>query len=460
MQKEMPDIIEVQNGVILPAKYMSLVFPCGLGGVINEKGEFIEESGTEFPEIFGGAYAYNILEENSLEEEVIYIGHLRTHWGHFLIDCTMRMWYLAEKNVPCRIAYCGTMFDENTLPENILAFFNLFGIKHNQLLDIKVPTRVSRILIPRVSLGPENLYTYKFKDMFRSVSGKIDVDLYETSEKLYYTRTGLVNENEIGEKLIEEIFRKNGYRIISPERESLERQIALMKSCRIFASIEGTVAHNIVFAGEQTKQIILRKHTYINVRQPRLNKCMDVKADYINVGCRPFGKCFPPDYYGGIFWLRATKELRSYCRENNMWFPTRREILLADIKNVVKYLHRCGKHLRECLETRYQTDREDRAILGRVYLYKNIVIYGMNARALRWERKIRKKRRTSRIFMTDSNWRRIQKYREMYDWESLITLGSCCFLISISNAEASAEVKGILVRRGINEKDIYCYAGS
>lgn len=460
MKRDSSDFIEVRNGVILPAKYMSPVFPCGLGGVLNEKEEFIEESGADFPERFGGKYDYNTFEENNLEEEVIYIGHLRTHWGHFLIDCTLRMWYLSEQNVQYKVAYCGTLHEENTLPEKIYTFFDLLGIKREQLLDIRVPTRISRILIPKMSLNTDNLYTYRFRDMFRKVSKNVNATLYETSEKLYYTRTRLGNEKEIGEKFIEEIFRKNGYLIVSPEQESLECQIALMKSCKVFASIEGTVAHNIIFAEEQTSQIILRKHTYMNVRQPGLNNCMNVKAVYINIGFRPFGKHFPPDFYGGIFWLRATRELRNYCKENNMWFPKRREIVLADMNSMVRYLGQCGKYIKKHLKTRYQTDREDREVLRKTFQYKNIVIYGMNKRALRWERKLQRKRCISQVFMADTNWRAIQKYEEVCNWENLITLDNCCFLISLRNKEASANVKKMLVRRGINENDICCYAST
>lgn len=460
MQSEVSNIIEVRNGVILPAKYMSPVFPCGLGGVVNEAGEFIEESGAEFPERFGGAYDYIADEEDILEEDVLYIGHVRTHWGHFLVDCSLRMWYLFENNVHCKVAYCGSLYEGSTLPENIITFFSLLGVKQEQLLDIRVPTRIRCIFIPQIAMNIEHLYTVKFRDMFRGISNKICADLYETSEKLYYTRTQLGNEKEIGEKFIEEIFGKNGYRIISPERESLEQQIALMKSCKQFVSIEGTVAHNIVFAGKQTTQIILRKHTYMNVRQPLLNQCMDVKAIYINIGYRPFGKYFPPDFYDGIFWLRATKELRRYCKENHMYFPTNREILSVDIKNMVKYLCQCMKYIRQYWKTQCEIDRKDRVVLRRVNRYKNIVIYGMNQRAIRWERKIKRKKYSLQIFITDTNWKSLQKYKTVYSWEKLVHLDNCFFLISLSNEEISLEVKRTLIKQGVNEKDIYCYASA
>lgn len=458
MQKKILDVIEVQNGVILPAKYMSPVFPCGLGGVVDEEGEFIEESSVDLPGRFGGLYDYTVFDESSLEEDVIYIGHLRTHWGHFLVDCTLRMWYLSGKDIHCKVAYCGSLYEENALPENIIMFFSFLGIKRDQLLDIRVPTRVSRIFIPQMPMNSNNMYTYKFRDMFREISGKIHTDLYETCEKLYYTRTGLGNKKEIGEKLIEKIFRKNGYRVVSPERESLGQQIAFMKSCKTFVSIEGTVAHNIVFAGEHTKQIILKKHTYMNARQPYLNECMNVNAKYINIGYRPFGKHFPPDFYDGIFLLRATKELKIYCQENNMWFPTYREILFTDIKSVIKYLYQCGIYIKKYLKTKHQTGREDRMILKRINKYKNIVIYGMNERAFRWERKIRKKGYLFSVFMTDTNWKPIQKYEKVYNWEKYISLENCCFLISLGSAESSFEVKNTLIQRGVNEENIYCYS--
>ncbi|MCI8292460.1 MAG: glycosyltransferase family 61 protein [Hespellia sp.] len=453
------DVTEVKNGVILPAKYMSVVFPCGVGGVVDEEGAFMEESISTFPERFGGAYDYPKSEEVNLDEDILYIGYLRTHWGHFLADCTLRMWYLMEEDIHCKVAYCGSLHEENILPESIKAFFDILGIKREQLVDIRVPTRARRIFIPQISLDSSCHYTSKFKDMFRGMSKKVNADLFETNEKLYFTRTRLANEKEIGEELVEEIFRKNGYKIISPEYESLEKQIALMKSCKTFASMEGTVAHNIVFAEEGTKQIILRKHTYMNLRQPYLNQCMGVNATYIDIGCRPFGKHFPRDFYGGIFWVRATKELRNYCKDNHMWFPTYRKILWMDLKCAVKYLYQCGKHIKRNLRMQYQIAKEDRVILKRIYNYKNIVIYGVNERAFRWKRKIQK-RYSAQVFLTDTNWKAIQKYEKVCDWEGLNLLDQCCFLISIKNAEASIEVKNALMKRGIYEKDIYYYAST
>lgn len=467
----------VNEGTILPARYPSQVFDWGIGGVLDESGEFVEESGMGVWHRFGGKYEYDKKECNYFDETVIYVGPMRDHWGHFIAECSVRLWYLLENEADYKVAFCGLWFEENKMSSKVTDIFRLLGVEKDRLLDIRKPTKVKCILIPSPALqynpyyftvgkiedfflnwgkhDRECDYTVEFRKIFQSIIRKVEAEQYKTSEKIYYTRTGLDRKNEIGENLIEKIFRKNGYMIVSPEKESVEMQVALMKSCKVFASIEGTLAHNIVFARENIKQIILMKNLGENTLQAPLNRCMDIEAKYIYIGCRPFGRKFPHGGYDGICWLRPGRALKRWCHENNMWFPGRTEIFMADMKNLLSYIRVCEREMHELVKMKKEMWSENKRILKNVKKYQNIALYGASARCLRWKDIIEKKYPKKQLYWMDTNYEALRKYIQIYGMEDMAGMKECMYLIGISNRAAAEEVKEKMLQRGIEEEKIY-----
>lgn len=467
----------VNEGTILPARYPSQVFDWGIGGILDESGEFVEESGMGVWHRFGGRYEYDKNNCTYLDETVIYVGPMRDHWGHFIAECSVRLWYLLENETDCRIAFCGLWFDEGKMSSKVTDVFRLLGVEKDRLLDIRKPTKVKRILIPSPALqyDPYHFaagkiedfylnwserdyrcnYTAEFRNIFQHMIQKVEAGQYKTAEKVYYTRTGLGGKNEIGENLIEKIFRKNGYMVVSPEKESVEAQIVIMNSCKVFASIEGTPAHNIVFARENIRQIILVKNLGKNTLQEPLDKCMGIEAKYIYIGCRPFGRKFPHGGYDGICWLRPCRALKRWCCENNMWFPGRLEIFGVDLKNLLSYIRLCGREMQELLKSKREMLREKRRILKLVKNYQNIVLYGVSARCLKWKDMIEKRYPQKRLYWMDTNDEAIRRYIQVYGVEEAGSMKDCVYLIGIANSAAVEEVKKKLLHRGIEEEKIY-----
>ena len=450
------DVVKIiNNGTILPARYFTPIYKWGLGGVLDENNNFVEDTHMMIPHKFGGKYEYEEEDCDYIEGSVIYIGPLRTHWGHFLIDCSTRFWYLTDIKSDCKVAYCGFWHEADCLSSSVRSFFRILGVNQEQLIDIRKPTHVKHILVPQTWMTSYDSPVYGLKTFFRYVSERIDISKYRTAEKVYYTRTKLGHRNEVGETLIEYIFEKNGFLIISPENETVEMQIALMNSCKTFASIEGTLAHNIVFAKEGTQQIILQKRKEMNLRQPMLNASMDVSASYIYIGCRPFGKRFPSTWYGGIIWLRANKALRNYCMTHNMWFPNYWTIIAADVKNFWHYLWMCGEEIIGNIKEKRKIVLADKKWLKKMSKYNTIVIYGVNERALRWKSSIEKKNPQKEIFLTDTNHMALARYMKVYDLKETLALRKCGFFIAVQNRAAIEEIRNKIMKNGIEEKDIF-----
>lgn len=329
----------IQNGLILPNRNR-------LGGVLDETGCLIQNSlfSDGKTTLWGGKYDISEEERAYRDEEVIFIGHFQKHWGNFLFDCTTRMWYLFVTEKKCRLAYCAMDFDAKSFKEQTgyRKFLEMVGIDPNRMLLIDHPTQFSNVIIPALSGFPGQFYRdeylYVFQKMMESVESRSDIRSYE---KLYLTRERMLNCKEIGEKWIENIFSNNGYHVIAPEELTLEEQVYLISHCKVFASIEGTTSHNILFALNSTKHIILRKQNYINTRQILFDEIKMIKPSYVDIFREPF-RGFPLSHDAGPFWVGITKSLKCWMERERFKNNTSKcRYFFESIKEFMIYTAKC-----------------------------------------------------------------------------------------------------------------------
>ena len=121
-------------------------------------------------------------------------------------------------------------------------------------------------------------------------------------------------KKEIGESIFEKLFEKNGYKIIAPEKLTIEEQAYLVYNCKMLASLEGTLAHNVVFAKKDTLQIILRKQSEIIPRQIMLNQITSTRVIYIDVYNELF-KGFPISHDRGPFLLMWNENIDRFITD-------------------------------------------------------------------------------------------------------------------------------------------------
>lgn len=83
------------NATILPLKKFkgdNLLF--GRGGVVDEKGMYIENSAIDRRVQF--SYEHDV--EEIKDKRVVYCGYLVNQWGHFLVEAVARLWYFLEND--------------------------------------------------------------------------------------------------------------------------------------------------------------------------------------------------------------------------------------------------------------------------------------------------------------------------------------------------------------------------
>lgn len=281
-----------------------------------------------------------------MDETVVFIGQMRGHWGNFLFDCMARMWYVLQEEHSYRLAYCGVQIQENALSDpgtSYGRFMELLGIEPERLIEIVRPVRFRQVIIPELSVFPGTLCADGFTAVYRraveNVGRMSGMPVYD---KIYLTRRQMTVCKELGEKEIEAIFCRMGYTVIAPESLPIEEQIYLFSHCKEMVSMEGTASHNILFAQDGTKQIILRKQNYLNTRQIMYNDMMGIRPDYIDIFYEPY-RGFPLNHDAGPFYTGVTSALRRYVNRRGYRFTLGENIraAAARIGNFFVYTLKC-----------------------------------------------------------------------------------------------------------------------
>ncbi len=320
-KKEILNVKKYEQATVLPAIQDMNDLNHTFGGLITSDGQYVENSGIRrygtWKYIYG-KYDFDNNNVQYIDKDVYYIGMFIKHWGHFLLESTTRLWYLIhlndEEKKKMTFVYFGTK-----LKKNYLEFFNLLGIHSDQLLYIDSPTKFKSVLVPDVASELTCFYTKEFNEVFDYIAAQVPADKYK---KIYFTRTqfcrtGDVSQNECrGEEEIEKIFRKNGYKIFAPEQLTLKKQIALIKGCQEFASLNSSNSHNLIFANKDCRACLVNKCNIVNYTQILINQMRNIKASYVDAG-----KNFLPVSQGmGPFLVYPSEHLKQYCIEHNLDF--------------------------------------------------------------------------------------------------------------------------------------------
>lgn len=313
----------IENGLVLPLKVSDTGVPLlGYGGVLDFNDNYIVESAQvgkgDTADRFIGKYEYDHQSIECINEEVIYIGALPLHWGHFLVDMVYRFWIFDdEKYSDFRIVYCAN----NACFEGAqLEFIQMLGVDPKRLYRIDRPTRFHKIYIPEQGYMACDYYAQEYRNTFLRLVDNLPQLSLKPYEKIYLSRRHFkaALKKEIGEKSIENNFADNGFKILYMEELSLAEQVFYVNNCKIVAALSGTLCHNILFADSGTTLIILNKTHLLNTHQVLIDQMIGCKTIYIDVYIEPF-RHIPVSYGDGPFLLDSRK-LQKFFEDNEMKF--------------------------------------------------------------------------------------------------------------------------------------------
>lgn len=323
------EVLFIKNGIILPQKEADKkAYPntwMGLGGVLDQNDTFIKMSGIKAlyydDLVFGGKYDYKEPIEKC-NETILYMGAFQPQWGHFLVEYCTRLWYSIKQNNKYKIAYCGFACEPGEIQRPFQEFLNLLGIKYEQLIDIRKPTKYTEIIIPEQSFLRNQYYTDEYKFIVDTAYKNINTKGLIPYERIYFSRDLFIKNTgttrEFGEKEIQNTFKKNGYKILMPEMLSVREQIFYMRNCKEFVASLGSISDNAVFSADGCKKIYIKKAFSIIPEMFQIEQMvMSEKITFIDCYYKPY-KDFPLDYGRGPHFIGATKEFIKFLKANHM----------------------------------------------------------------------------------------------------------------------------------------------
>ncbi len=259
-----------------------------------------------------------------IDKKVVYLGQYRVHYGSFLIDSIARLWYTLDNPEKYEYIYLSTQSILGTnLHKSAIDFLSLLGINENQVSIITRPTRFKKIIIPDLSYIPLVDYHQEYLDIIKKVVSNIKVKDLETYDKIYFSRSKFSKEtkSDFGEIFIDRLFEENDYKIIYPEEHTLEEQIYYVDNCKVFASVGGSCAHNIIFSFAKPKTIIINRMNGYQFHQWFLDEMAGVEPiTYVDAYIEPYKFLGETGVTGPfLFWLN--KNVKEFAKDNNMILP-------------------------------------------------------------------------------------------------------------------------------------------
>ena len=324
----------IDRGIILPARYVSGTRE---GGVCDSEFNFVAGYfRTEPPKktskfslwaCVESAYIVDRKELVQLDEDVIFGGVLIDHFGHFIMECWNRLWYVIQNpNLNSKVLFVllrdyKPWFDE---------FFKLMGIDKERIIYVKQPTQCRSVIVPDQSQYSFNSFTKEYLLPYQAIKARVTPS---KSKKLYLTRTDFdekylawTNSDVknfpsrgvcFNEKYFEDFFVAHGFEAISMEKLSVEEQISLIMGADEIISMLGTLSNWVAFCRPTAKVITLnRTHSNSDVSfQFLVNEAfnihnfyvIDISKDFmykvhINSACMlgstEYWKKFVMDYFG------------------------------------------------------------------------------------------------------------------------------------------------------------------
>ena len=181
-----------------------------------------------------------------IDEDVVFIGNVNPFFGHFLLEHMNRLYALMDKKYSKRKV---VLIDDKNLektPNYIFTFLELFGVKRKDIIILDKTTQFRSVCVPFQGFNSRLYTTDNFAKTFDKIAKNVPNS--EKYEKIYLSRAKLDDKHKtLGEEKVQRVFEKNGFKIIYPEKLPLDKQISLIKNCKVLAGCAGTALHLALF---------------------------------------------------------------------------------------------------------------------------------------------------------------------------------------------------------------------
>jgi hypothetical protein len=196
------------------------------------------------------------LEKQIFEGRTLYLGHFMNQYGHFITETLSRFWALREGHDFDRYAFFPFWFDggKPIFAEAQDFFLDQFAIPREKVVFLTSPVLFEEIVVPERLFTIADVVNVKLSYIYEKVRRRFEqpsgVARIFLSRLEPYARIANVGA-------VEDVFRRNGFEIVYPERLPIRQQMILYANCHVMAGFAGSSLHNSLFAREGTLVIEL-----------------------------------------------------------------------------------------------------------------------------------------------------------------------------------------------------------
>lgn len=257
----------------------------------------------------------NLADIPYVDEDVVYLGNVYDVFGHFILGHLNRAHALFRlpRGVKCVLINYKRL---PKIPEYMFAFIELLGVKREDIIILDKTTKFRNVYIANQGFCIPSYTSQEFAQIFDTMAENVPVPAI-VHDKIYLSRTKMGTRKTFGEEHIEQIFEKNGYKILHPETMPLRDQIGLIKNCSVLAGCGGSALHMSLFMTHGTVINLRRNRKYksnANI-QHLINMTKDLTTVIIDASIEKV-----KTRHGGDVpqIIGPTKYLKQFFDDNNM----------------------------------------------------------------------------------------------------------------------------------------------
>lgn len=344
----------VDNGIVYPLERNVAPDYGQFGGVTDKDGNFVrlslqdrhifdhDDALKPYVDWYVGANPeYAAADIDYRDETVVFFGVLYPHYCHAILEMLSRIWYFLDHPV-CKAVYIA---DPEIKEEKcFLDFVKAFGFPLEKLERVTKPTRFKQIIVPEQSFRLHDKFHKKHTEVLQRIKDNLPLqknDLYRIEKKQHprkaawlwiknklglirpehYRRVYLLKDPafttqgtpRFSDRHVGEIFEKNGYKLINPERISVTDVVKVLGLCEDLVAQSGTNAHQVWWMKDATKVTVLNKSRHACQIQNTLSQMKNMDTTYVDASFNPL----PVGWMNGPFLMCVTTYLERFFKDRH-----------------------------------------------------------------------------------------------------------------------------------------------
>lgn len=327
----------VTAGILLPPDNWNPQTGEFQGGVCDAQGNFVAGLYRYQPPkggFYGISAAYPVVREKLayVDKEVIFGGVLIGHFGHFILECLGRLWYILKHDTQDKPLVFLTELEVCSWYEH---FFALLGISRERIILLQKPAQFKSVIVPEeavhswYSYAQEYLLPYRYMvEQAHKLTGHKSL-----GKKIFLTRNRLADSQTkcVNEEYFCQFFARQGFVMVELETLPLAEQISIVNDAEEIVAIMGSLTHWALFCRPGTKFTMLtRTNNDILDSQCLINEASQVEWYIVDTAMNLFyanravGVCLIGPT---IFWQEYVQEHYHMQYEDDSWKNTYHEYL-------------------------------------------------------------------------------------------------------------------------------------